>query len=101
MSFIDQEKLSALNDKVYERGHVDREHIMELLSLIKTNDAQSIIDIVKKWLIARHEDPKFDKVVFPEGDINAILSDLDSYGRVSAQNLAEFKGQSNKSLPIS
>lgn len=100
MSFINQEKLSALNNKIYERGSIDREDLMEFLTLIETNDAPTIIELVKKWLTARHNDPKFSKIVFPKNDIEAIIGDLDSYGRVSPEHIAEFKQKSNKSLPI-
>lgn len=100
-SFVNSEQVAQLNDKVYEHGGVDREHLLEFLTLIDTNDALIIIKEVKQWLTMLHDNPKFDKVVFPKGDIDAIIGDLDSYGRVQAETIMAFKQQSNKMLPIS
>lgn len=101
MSNIDAEKLSELNDKIYERAVVDREHLLEFLTLIDTNDANTIIAEVQKWLETLHDDPKFSKISFPKGDIDAIIGDLDSYGRVQPDTILQFKERSNKTLPIS
>jgi hypothetical protein len=100
-SYVDAEKVKYLNQKIYEKGYVDREHLMEFLAGINTNDAQSVITEVKKWLTDLHNDPTFDKVRFPQGDIDAVIGDLDSYGRVQPDKLADYKGNSSRTLPIS
>lgn len=99
-SFVDDKKVEKLNKKVYERGHIDREHLMEFLTLIDNNDAKVIIRAVKKWLKDLHDNPKYDKVQFPDGDIEAVLGDLDSYGRLQPETIMQFKQDSNKTLPI-
>lgn len=99
--YVDAEKLTVLNDKVKEHGNVDREHLMEFMECMTTNDAKSIIGAVHAWLSALHEDKDFDKVTFPKGDIDAVIGDLDSYGRVQAHHILEYKQKSNKTLPIS
>lgn len=88
---IDQKKLDKLNDAVYQNGGVDREHILTFLTLVGTNDGRVIAEEMKKWLAGLHKDPKYDKVNFPQGDIDQIVSDLDSYGRVQPDPLIEFR----------
>lgn len=100
-SFVAPEKLKTLNNKVYEKGLVDREHLIEFLTYIDTNDAQSIITEVKNWLQNLHDDPHFNKIRFPQGDIDAVIGDLDSYGRVQAEHILQFKQNSNKIIPQS
>jgi hypothetical protein len=100
-SFVDKKKVGKLNKDVWNRGRVDREHLMEFLTLIDNNDAQVIIKAVKSWLKDLHDDPKYDKVRFPDGDIDAIIGDLDSYGRLQPETIMQFKESSNKTLPIS
>lgn len=95
---VDADKLKKLNDKVYECGLIDREHLLEFLTLIDTNDSLVIINEVNKWLTGLHEDPKYDKISFPNGDIDAVLGDLDSYGRVQPETILQFKQSSNKEL---
>ena len=97
-SQIKLEDLAALNAKVKDRGYVDREHLVEFLTIIPTNDGPTIILEVKEWLADLHKDPTYDTITFPNGDIDAIISDLDSYGRVSVQTIMEFKVNSNKVL---
>lgn len=101
MSFVDQDKVNTLNDKVYEKASVDREHLMEFLTLIDTNDAQAIITEVRNWLQSLHDNPKFDKVRFPTGDIDAVIGDLDSYGRVQPKTILQFKQSSSRTVPMS
>jgi putative heme iron utilization protein len=100
-SQIVKEDLEKLNAKVKTAGYVDREHLMEFLTLIPTNDGQHIIQEVKTWLTTLHNDPSYDKVSFPGNDIDAIISDLDSYGRVSTQTLMEFKSNNGRTPVIS
>lgn len=95
-SFVDEEELKKINDEVYERGLVDREHLLKFLTIVQTSDALVIIAEVKKWLKDLDEDPKYDKVVFPKGDIDAIIGDLDSYGRVQPDTIMQFKQDSNR-----
>lgn len=100
-SFVDTDKLKELNDKIYEVAYIDREHLLEFLTLVDTNDAKSIVAEVEKWLNDLHGDPHYSKIRFPQGDIEAVLGDLDSYGRVQPETVLKFKEQSNKTLPIS
>lgn len=98
---VDRDKVSKLNDKVYENGGIDREHLLEFLTLIDTNDAPAIIAEVKNWLTKLHDDPKYTKVRFPKGDIDAIIGDLDSYGRVQPETILQFKQSSSRTVPMS
>lgn len=101
MSEVNPDKVKELNAKVYNKTSVDREHLMEFLTLIDTNDAQTIIREVKNWLQNLHDDPAFDKIRFPQGDIDAVIGDLDSYGRVQPEHILQFKQSSNKIIPQS
>lgn len=101
MPKIDQDKVKTLNDKVYDNGGIDREHLLEFLTLIETNDSKTIIAEVRNWLTKLHEDPKYTKVRFPKNDIDAIIGDLDSYGRVQPETIYQFKQSSSRTLPIS
>lgn len=97
---IAKKDLTTLEKKVYNRGHIDREHLLEFLTLLPTSDGQQIVEEVKSWLEKLHNDSKFDKVTFPQGDIDAIIGDLDSYGRVQPETILSFKERSNRTLPI-
>lgn len=90
--------VEKLNDKIYENGGIDRMHILEFLETIETNDGRAIVQKVQKWLESLHNDPHYSKVEFPTGDIQAILGDLDSYGRVQAETIQEFKQQYPKTV---
>lgn len=96
MSTVPDEELKQLNQEIYDKGFVDREHLLKFLTLIPTNDAPTIIKEVQDWLKSLNENPKLDKVNFPEGDINAIIGDLDSYGRVQPLTIQQFKQDSNR-----
>lgn len=85
--------LKQLDAKVYAKGVVDREHLLEFLTLVPTNDSSQIIEEVKQWLTALHLNPKFDKIKFPSGHIDAVLTDLDSYGRVQPETILQLKQQ--------
>lgn len=103
-SRIDEKELAKINQTVWEHGHVDRADLLQFLTLVPTSEAKDIIAEVQHWLAMLHDDPKYDKVIFPQGDINAIIGDLDSYGRLQAETilaLADFKQTSNKTLPLS
>lgn len=99
MSAIDEIELQKLNEEIKERGYVDREHLTKFLSLVPVNDAEVIIQEVKDWLQALHDDPEYANIVFPQGDIDAVIGDLDSYGRVQPLTLQKFKQDSNRSIP--
>lgn len=98
---VDTDKVNALNEKVYEKGLVDREHLQEFLTFIETEDPKEIIREVKEWLTVLHQDSHFDKVTFPPGDIEATISNLDSYGRVKPEDLYEYRQNSSRVVPIS
>ena len=95
MSTVDDTQLQTLNQKVKVKGFIDREHLLEFLTLIPTNDGKTIIQEVKNWLQSLHDDPTYDSIIFPNGDIDAILGDLDSYGKVSSDTIQQFKQTSN------
>ncbi len=99
MSVVPDDELQKLNDDIKAKGYVDREHLMNFLKLIPTSEAKVIIQEVKDWLQNLNDDPKYDNVIFPQGDISAVLGDLDSYGRVSPDTILEFKQSSNKVVP--
>lgn len=99
MYLIDDKELQKLNKEIKAKGYVDREHLMKFLTLIQTNDAKDIIREVKNWLEFLHNDPEYATVVFPQGDIDSILGDLDSYGRVQPLTIQQFKQDSNKVPP--
>lgn len=98
-SKIDPEALQKLNDDVKLKGHVDREHILQFLQLVPTNDGQHIIMEVQHWLTALHEDKAYSMIVFPQNDINAVIADLDSYGHVSTDTVLRFK-EYGKTVPF-
>jgi hypothetical protein len=100
-SVVKPEDLDKLNDKVYQRGHVDREHLMEFMTIIPTNDEKQIVGEVEAWLTSLHNNPKFDKVVFMNDDVNRVLGDLDSYGRVQPGTILEYKQQHSRVVPTS
>lgn len=96
---MDEQAINELNQDIKVKGYIDREHLMKFLSLIPTNEAPAIIKAVKDWLQQLHDDPSYTTVVFPQGDINAVLGDLDSYGRLQASTIQKFKQDSNKAIP--
>jgi|ERR1035437_1229041 hypothetical protein len=96
MSTITDADLQTLNEQVKTSGYVDREHLMKFLMLIPTNDGVTIVKEVKDWLQTLHNDPNFPTVTFFQGDINAVLGDLDSYGKVSTETIQRFKQNTNK-----
>lgn len=98
MSTIESVELEKLNEEVKQKGFVDREHLTKFLALIPTNEAEVIIKEVKDWLQDLHDNPEFATITFPQGDINAIIGDLDSYGRVQPLTIQQFKQDSNKAV---
>lgn len=99
---MDQNELDQLNQDIKKKGSVDREHLLKFLTLIPTNDAPVVAEEVRTWLKTLHADPTYDKISFPDGDIDAILTDLASYERIRPETLYVLKQQpSNRELPIS
>ncbi len=96
---IPEGELQALNQDVKDRGHIDREHLLKFLTLIPDNDTNTVIGEVKGWLQALHDDPEYDTITFPQGDIDAVIGDLDSYGRVNPLTIQQFKQNSTKAPP--
>lgn len=99
-SLIDPSELEKLNDSIKEKTYVDREHILSFLRLIPTADGQHIIKEVELWLTNLHEDHEYDKIIFPKNDIQAIISDLDSYGHVDSETVLKFKEEFGKTVPL-
>ncbi len=85
--------------EVKTRGYLDREQLLKFLTLIPTNDAQVIIQETRDWLQGLHNDPELSGVILPQDEINAILGDLDSYGRVQPLTIQQFKQNSVKAPP--
>ena len=95
-------KLDNINQKVKARGHVDREHVKEMLESIPTSEAKVVIAEINNWLTELHNSKEFPKVVFPKGHIDAIIGDLESYGRVQPSTLyREYSQKSNVEVPQS
>lgn len=92
---MDDKKLAALKKDIKHRGSVDREHLLEFLRLLPTNDGDAVAKEVRQWLQSLHEDPELERVQFPQGDIDAILSDLGSYGRLSPETTLHLQQKSN------
>lgn len=78
---------------IYDKGSVNREHLLAFLRLIPTSDSQVIAGTVKVWLQKLHTDPHFSRVSFPQVDgeyggvIDRVLNDLESYGRVQHETI--------------
>lgn len=97
---VDKSALDELNQSIYDRGNVDREHLLEFLRLVPTNDARVVADEVRNWLQTLNDDPKYDKIAFPRGDIDAIITDLASYERLRPDTLHHLRQPSNRELPV-
>lgn len=100
MAIIDSKKLNKINANVFEKGVVDREHLLQFLESMTTSDGKQLADAVRGWLQDLHNDPKYSKIIFPSGDIDAIIGDLDSYGRLQPETILGLKG-AEKSVPTS
>ena len=95
---MDNKKLDALNADVKAHGAVDRAHLLSFLQLQTNSDGSQIIANVKGWLQGLHDDPTYERVTFPQGDIDAIIGDLDSYGRVQSTTILNFKYNSVREI---
>lgn len=96
---INDKQLQGLKIEIQTKGYLDREELLKFLTLIPTNDAQVIIQETKNWLQSLHNDPDLPNLILPEDEINAILGDLDSYGRVQPLTIQQFKQSSIKAIP--
>lgn len=91
---VNESELQRLNEEVRKNGAVDRAHILAFLRLIPTNDGKVIVEQVRQWLSSLHD------VRFPQADIDAVIADLDSYGRVQPETILEFKRRAPRELPV-
>ena len=99
-SKVSSEDLYKINNSIYTKGYIDREHILQFLQSVPTTDGPHIVKEVKHWLTSLHNDPKYSMVSFPGDDINAVISDLDSYGHISSETVLKFKEEHGKSRPV-
>lgn len=81
--------LADIEADVWQKGSLNREHLFQFLRLLPNNDSDAVSEATKAWLTKMHQDPKYSNVVFPQGDIDRVLSDLDSYGRVTHETLLD------------
>ena len=95
---MEKKKLEALNSDIKNKGYVDREHLLEFLRLIPDNNADNVAREVRDWLQSLHEDSELANVSFPQGDIDAIIADLGSYGRVQPGTIARLNEPTNRDL---
>lgn len=81
--------LQDIEASVKAGGTLTRNHLLAFLELINTSDSNQISAQVKAWLTKLHEDPTYTTVVFPQGDIDRVLEDLASYGRLQPNTILE------------
>lgn len=98
---IDEKKLATLDEDIYAKARVDREHLLEFLTLVTTNDGESVAAAVRKWLEQLHADPKYDHIYFPTSEVEAILGDLGSYGRLQPNTILGLKQGNSHELRAS
>lgn len=84
---------------IYAKGSLNRDHLLAFLRLAPTSDSQDLSTATRQWIQRLHDDPYYSKVTFPQGDIDRITSDLESYGHITHEtilgaepNIQEFKG---------
>lgn len=86
---------AEIEQDIYDKASVNREHLLAFLRLIPTNDSQVIHSTVETWLKRLHADPHFSRITFPQvdgeygGAIDRILNDLTSYGRVTHETIID------------
>lgn len=90
--------LETIEAAIYEAGAVHRNHMLDFLRLQTTSDQLINEQAVKDWLQKLHADTKFSKVVFMQGEIDRILSDLHVYGHVIHDTIQE--GQDPNFQPL-
>ncbi len=89
---------------IWDKASVNREHLFAFLRLLPTSDATAIETTVRTWLQRLHDDPYYSKVTFPQADgeygsaIDRIISDLSTYGRVTAETIINAEPNIMESL---
>lgn len=89
---------AAIEEDIRSKGSVNLEHLKAFVKLIPTNDAEGVKTAVKTWLQRLHDDPTLTTVHFPTevgtetlgvpgNSIDRVLSDLESYGRLTHETL--------------
>lgn len=76
-----------IEQDIWNQGTVTRQHLFAFLQLIPTSDGQQVAVLVKTWLNRLHSDPHFSNVTFPGSAIDRVISDLESYGRVTHETV--------------
>lgn len=98
--------LSQVEAEVYEAASVNRSHLLDFLSLQETSDSQELQRRTAEWLKKLHDDPHFSKISFAnsplqdKGPIEAIISDLGTYGVVQAQTIHESHDITEDAAPL-
>lgn len=83
---------------IWQKGSVNREHLLAFLKLIPTSDGAAVKSAVEVWLRRLHDDPHYSKISFPVESgtdslgvpgsaIDRVLSDLTNYGRVTHETV--------------
>lgn len=95
MLSISMNTRAEIEQDIYLKASVNREHLLAFLRLLPTNDSQAISTAVKTWLERLHADPYYSKISFPQvdgeygGAIQRILDDLSSYGRITHETIID------------
>lgn len=86
---------AEIEQDIWEKASVNREHILAFLRLLPTNDSRDLSTATTVWLQRLHADPHYSKISFPQvdgeygGGIDRIIGDLASYGRVTQETIIE------------
>ncbi len=81
--------LSEIEADIYKRGSVNREHVLEFLKNQPTTNATHLEEAIEAWLKQISDNPKYSKVVFGDDQIEKVVDDLNSYGRVQPETILE------------
>lgn len=81
--------IEEIKAAIWEAGSVNRDHLLAFLTLQNTSDAGELSRRTASFLTGLHNDPYYSKVVFPQGDIERVLGDLSSYGRVTQETIID------------
>jgi hypothetical protein len=82
-------QLSDIEANIYQNGSLNREDILNFLSILPTSDQQAVTTAVNEWLLKLHADQHFSKVMFDDASVQRILDDLGSYGRVQHETIID------------
>ncbi len=94
---------AEIEQDIWEKGSLNREHVLAFVSLLPDNDAANLRVAVKQWLGKLNDDPRLTKIFFiPETTTNQfgvhqnpadrILADLDNYGRIQHETIIGAEG---------